>query len=190
MKLLIIDNYDSFTWNLYHYCLDHAEEVVVWRNDAFELADVEAFDRIVLSPGPGLPEESGLLMQVLQRYATQKPILGVCLGLQAIAEHFGGKLTNLPEVLHGVATPCFIKDYTDPLFAGIASPFMAAHYHSWVAHEDTLPSTLHITARSEAGHIMALRHTNLPIWGVQFHPESVLTPCGRQLLANWFTLGK
>lgn len=186
MKVLIVDNYDSFTWNLYHYCLDHAEHVEVWRNDTFRIEDVAAFDRLVLSPGPGLPAESGLLMQVLQTYSSHKPMLGVCLGLQAIVEHFGGALTNLPEVLHGVATPCLIEDRADPLFKNIPSPFMAAHYHSWAAKEESLPSELRITARSEAGHVMAIRHTSLPICGVQFHPESVLTPCGRELIANWF----
>lgn len=162
-----------------------ADEVQVWRNDTFDVHELAPFDRLVISPGPGLPAEAGQTMNVLATYAAHKPILGVCLGLQAIVEHCGGMLQNLPEVLHGRAGQCFASEPIDPLFAGIASPFQIGHYHSWVAHADVLPSDLRVTARDAHGHIMAIRHTHWPLCGVQFHPESVLTPQGKHILQNW-----
>lgn len=187
MKVLIIDNHDSFTYNLYHYLVEMADHVEVWRNDAFSLTDVNAFDRIVLSPGPGLPSEAGNTLAVLDAFSSQKPILGVCLGLQAIVEHCGGTLLNLPEVLHGRAGQCFAETPVDALFQNIPSPFQIGHYHSWVAHTETLPAGLRVTARDAHGHIMAVRHNEWPLCGVQFHPESVLTPQGKQMLRNWIT---
>ncbi len=187
MKVVIIDNYDSFTYNLSHLIKSLGAEVTVVRNDQFELQDLEQFNKIVLSPGPGIPSEAGLLLDVIRTYAGKKPILGVCLGHQAIGEVFGGKLVNLSDVFHGVATPCHIVA-DDPIFSGIERDITIGRYHSWVVSNEDLPECLEVTAVSPEGQIMALRHKSLNIRGIQFHPESVLTPDGKKMIQNWLFL--
>ena len=187
MKIVISDNYDSFTYNLSHLVKELGVEVTVVRNDQFELADLEPYSKIILSPGPGIPSEAGLLLDVIKTYAGKKPILGVCLGHQAIGESFGGKLENLSDVFHGVATPCHIIA-DDPIFSGIERDITIGRYHSWVVSNDGLPDCLEVTAVSDEGQIMALRHRELNVRGIQFHPESVLTPDGRKMLQNWLYL--
>ena len=187
MKVVIIDNYDSFTYNLSHLIKSLGAEVTVVRNDQFELQDLESFNKIVLSPGPGIPSEAGLLLDVIHTYAGKKPILGVCLGHQAIGEVFGGKLVNLSDVFHGVATPCHIVA-DDPIFSGLERDITIGRYHSWVVSNEDLPECLEVTAVSDEGQIMALRHKSLNIRGIQFHPESVLTPDGKKMIQNWLFL--
>ena len=184
MKIAIIDNYDSFVYNLSHLLKELGAEVTVKRNDQFRLEELEEFDKILLSPGPGVPEEAGLLLDVIRRYAGKKPILGVCLGEQAIGEVYGGKLTNLDEVFHGIQSPVTLTA-TDYLFEGLPSTIQVGRYHSWVVDQKDFPDCLEVTAVSEEGYIMALRHRTLDVRGVQFHPESVLTPEGKQMLGNW-----
>jgi anthranilate synthase component 2 len=184
MKVLVIDNYDSFTYNLVHYLEDLNCEVTVKRNNKLALEDVEAFDKIVLSPGPGIPDEAGLLKDIIRRYAPTKSILGVCLGQQAIAEVFGGKLVNLDTVFHGVATTIEITVDNEPLFANMEKNITVGRYHSWVV-DANLPETLEATSIDENGQIMSLRHKYYDVKGVQYHPESVLTPHGKQILENW-----
>ncbi len=187
MKIVIIDNYDSFTYNLSHLVKELGAEVTVVRNDQFHLDDLEEFSKIILSPGPGIPSEAGLLLDVIRTYAGRKPILGVCLGHQAIGEVFGAQLENLSNVFHGVATPCtIIAD--DPLFSGIERDITVGRYHSWVVSREGLPQCLEVTAESPEGQIMALRHRQLNVRGIQFHPESVLTPDGKKMLQNWMFL--
>jgi anthranilate synthase component 2 len=187
MKVIIIDNYDSFTYNLSHLIKELGAEVTVVRNDQFKLEDLEPYNKIVLSPGPGIPSEAGLLLDVIKTYAGRKPILGVCLGHQAIGEVFGGRLENLSDVFHGVATPCrIIAD--DPIFSGLEREITIGRYHSWVVSNEGLPECLEVTAVSDEGQIMALRHRELNVRGIQFHPESVLTPDGRRMLQNWMFL--
>jgi len=187
MKIVIIDNYDSFTYNLSHLVKALGAEVTVLRNDQFQLADLEPYSKIILSPGPGIPSEAGLLLDVIRTYAGRKPILGVCLGHQAIGEVFGARLENLSDVFHGVATPCHIT-CDDALFSGISRHITVGRYHSWVVATDGLPDCLEVTAVSDEGQIMALRHRTLNVRGIQFHPESVLTPDGKQMLQNWLFL--
>ncbi|MGN0256907.1 MAG: anthranilate synthase component II [Bacteroides sp.] len=184
MKICIIDNYDSFTYNLSHLVKQLGAEVTVLRNDRFTLPELEPFDKLILSPGPGIPSEAGLLLDVIRCYAHSKPMLGVCLGEQAIGEAFGGKLTNLSEVFHGVQTPIDVVA-DDPLFAGLPRKIEVGRYHSWVVDRDGFPDCLEITALSSEGYIMALRHRQYPIHGIQFHPESVLTPQGEEMISNW-----
>ena len=187
MKIVIIDNYDSFTYNLSHLIKELGAEVTVLRNDQFELPQLEAFDKIVLSPGPGIPSEAGLLLDVIRTYAGRKPIFGVCLGHQAIGEVFGGKLTNLSDVFHGVATEG-TQLGNDPVFKGLPRRITMGRYHSWVVSKEDFPDVLEITAESDEGQIMALRHREYNIHGIQFHPESVLTPDGRQIIKNWLLM--
>ena len=187
MKIVIIDNYDSFTYNLSHLVKELGAEVTVVRNDQFELKDLEPYSKIILSPGPGIPSEAGLLLDVIKTYAGKKPILGVCLGHQAIGEAFGGKLENLSDVFHGVATPCHIIS-DDPIFSGIGCDITIGRYHSWVVSKESFPDCLEVTAESDEGQIMALRHKTMNIRGIQFHPESVLTPDGKKMLQNWMFL--
>ena len=187
MKIAIIDNYDSFTYNLSHLVKELGAEVTVVRNDQFELADLEQYSKIILSPGPGIPSEAGLLLDVIRTYAGRKPILGVCLGHQAIGEVFGAKVENLSDVFHGVATPCHIIA-DDPIFSGIPRDITIGRYHSWVVSREDFPDCLEITAVSEQGQIMALRHRELNVRGIQFHPESILTPDGKKMLQNWMFL--
>jgi anthranilate synthase component 2 len=184
MKIVIIDNYDSFTYNLSHLIKSLGAEVDVVRNDQFSLDDLEAYSKIVLSPGPGIPSEAGLLLDVIRTYAGKKPILGVCLGHQAIGEVFGAKLENLSDVFHGVATPCHIVA-DDPIFSGLDRDITVGRYHSWVVSQEGLPECLEVTAVSDEGQIMALRHKTLNVRGIQFHPESVLTPDGRKMIQNF-----
>lgn len=184
MKIVIIDNYDSFTYNLSHLIKEQGAEVSVLRNDTFALEDLEAYDKIVLSPGPGIPSEAGLLLDVIKYYAGKKPMLGVCLGEQAIGECFGGTLTNLSSVFHGVQTPIDIiaGDY---IFDGLEGSIAVGRYHSWVVDQEGLPDCLEVTAVSNEGYIMALRHKEYDIVGIQFHPESVLTEDGKVMIANF-----
>ena len=183
-KIIVIDNYDSFTYNLVHYLIDLGCEVTVKRNDKLTLGDVEAFDKIVLSPGPGIPDEAGLLKPIIKKYASTKSILGVCLGQQAIAEVFGGRLINLDTVYHGVATRITITVNDEPLFDNLGTTIDVGRYHSWVV-DTKLPKELEVTSLDNEGQIMSLRHTSYDIRAVQFHPESVLTPDGKQMLENW-----
>ena len=187
MKIVIIDNYDSFTYNLSHLVKELGAEVTVVRNDQFELTELEQFSKIILSPGPGIPSEAGLLLDVIKPYAGRKPILGVCLGHQAIGQVFGAKLENLSDVFHGVATPCHIIA-DDPIFSGIEKDITIGRYHSWVVSREGLPDCLEVTAVSDEGQIMSLRHRELNVRGIQFHPESVLTPDGKKMLQNWLFL--
>ena len=185
MKILVIDNYDSFVYNLVHYLEEFDCEVTVKRNDKFSLDEVENYDKILLSPGPGIPDEAGLLMELIQEYAASKPMFGVCLGQQAIAQVFGGKLENLSKVFHGVATKATIISENEPLFKGIEKEFEIGRYHSWVVSKEDFPEILEITSEDENGQIMSLRHRFYNVCGVQFHPESVLTPDGKKIIKNW-----
>ena len=187
MKTVIIDNYDSFTYNLSHLVKALGAEVTVYRNDRFELPWLEAFDKIILSPGPGIPREAGLLLDVIRTYAGRKPILGVCLGHQAIGEVFGATLTNLQNVYHGVQTPVTLTA-DDPLFEGLPRTFPVGRYHSWVVQREGLPSCLEVTSESQEGFIMSLRHRDYDIRGIQYHPESVLTPDGKAIIKNWLRM--
>ena len=184
MKTVIIDNYDSFTYNLAHLVKELGTEVDVLRNDKFELEELEKYDKIILSPGPGIPEAAGLLLEVIRTYAGRKPILGVCLGEQAIGQAFGGKLTNLSEVFHGIQTNVKIKN-KDYIFSGLPTEIPVGRYHSWVVDTEGFPEELVITAISSEGQIMALKHREYDVHGIQFHPESVLTPDGKQIVGNW-----
>lgn len=184
MKIVIVDNYDSFTYNLLHLARQLGADVSVVRNDRFALEDLAAADRLILSPGPGIPEEAGLTLDVVRHYAGVKPILGVCLGHQAIGQCFGGRLTNLSEVFHGVQTPVRIVK-PDYLFEGLPEEIAVGRYHSWVVDAATLPECLEATAVSREGQVMALRHRTFDVRGIQFHPESVLTPEGARILENW-----
>ncbi|UGU17094.1 aminodeoxychorismate/anthranilate synthase component II [Sinomicrobium kalidii] len=183
-KILVIDNYDSFTYNLVHYLEDLGCEVTVKRNDQLELEDAEPFDRILLSPGPGIPDEAGLLKAIIKKYAPSKSILGVCLGQQAIGEVFGGSIINLNKVYHGVATKVTITADDEPLFRGLEKEIEVGRYHSWVVDPE-LPETLEATSFDETGQVMSLRHREYDVKGVQYHPESVLTPDGKKILKNW-----
>jgi len=199
MKILVFDNYDSFTYNLVHLVerILH-EKVDVYRNDQVPLEKVKEYDKIILSPGPGIPEEAGLLLPLIKEYASSKSILGVCLGHQAIGEAFGGKLINLNEVYHGVATPVRLVNRESgvgrnnaslithhALFEGLPEEFEVGRYHSWIVSEENFPEELEVTARDENNFIMALQHKTYDVQGVQFHPESVLTPKGELILRNW-----
>ncbi|OCX51121.1 aminodeoxychorismate/anthranilate synthase component II [Mucilaginibacter sp. PPCGB 2223] len=185
-NILIIDNYDSFTYNLVHLVNELGLSCEVWRNDQFALEDVDRFDKIILSPGPGIPSEAGLLLPVIERYAPIKSIFGVCLGQQAIAEVFGGTLYNLSRPMHGIATPIKVTDVKEVLFNGLPSIFDVGRYHSWVVANEGLPADLEVTAIDEQdGSIMALRHKTYDVRGVQFHPESVLTEYGKEMMQNW-----
>lgn len=184
MKTVIIDNYDSFTYNLAHLVKELGAEVSVVRNDQFRLSELKPFDKIILSPGPGIPTEAGLLMDVIDAYAPVKPILGVCLGHQAIGEYFGGKLTNLSQVFHGIASPISITA-PDYIYKELPAQVQVGRYHSWVVDNEGLPDCLEVTSVSEEGQIMSLRHKQYDVRGIQYHPESVLTPEGRKIIANW-----
>jgi anthranilate synthase component 2 len=186
MKLAVIDNYDSFTFNLVHYFEDLGASVTVFRNDEFELKELDAFDKIVLSPGPGLPNEAGLLKEVIQTYATTKSILGICLGLQAIGEVFGGTLINLEKVYHGVTSKIKIIE-EDSIFKNMPDQIEVGRYHSWVISNDNFPPNLIITSVDENKQIMSVKHSLFDVRGVQFHPESILTPFGKKILKNWLS---
>ena len=185
MKILVYDNYDSFTYNLVHL-VEHItkQKVDVFRNDKLPMEQVAVYDKIILSPGPGIPSEAGQLLELIGLYAPTKSILGVCLGHQAIGESFGGKLTNLSKVYHGVATPIAISK-AEGVFSGLPLTLEVGRYHSWVVSDEGLPQDLDVTARDEQGLIMAMRHKKYDVTGVQFHPESVLTPDGEKMMRNW-----
>lgn len=189
LKVLVIDNYDSFTFNLVHYLEALGADVTVYRNDEFDLQDIAPFEKILLSPGPGIPAQAGMLKELIAEFATTKSILGICLGQQAIAEVFGGKLENLGKVYHGISTPVTVIDQTEKLFDGLPATFDAGRYHSWTVSRE-LPQDLVATSVDPEGGIMSIRHRTLDVRAVQFHPESVLTPVGRQILANWLNQKK
>jgi anthranilate synthase component II len=185
-NILIIDNYDSFTYNLVHLVNEIGLQCDVWRNDKFNIEDVDVYDKIILSPGPGIPSEAGLLLDVIKKYSTTKSIFGVCLGQQAIAEVFGGELYNLKQPMHGIATPIKVTDKTEKLFVGLPESFKVGRYHSWVVDEKAIPDVLTVTAIDEEDNsVMALRHKEYDVRGVQFHPESILTEFGKEMMANW-----
>lgn len=185
LKILVIDNYDSFTFNLVHLLHECNQDAEVWRNDKFELEDVGAFDKILLSPGPGLPEEAGLLLDVIRKYGPTKSILGICLGQQAIAEVYGGKLFNLEKPVHGTASLISITDKADPLFEELPERFLVGRYHSWAVSSEDFPEELKITAVDDSSVIMALSHRTFDVKGLQFHPESILSEHGKQIIDNW-----
>ncbi|MCA8829647.1 anthranilate synthase component II [Hymenobacter pini] len=186
MKILVLDNYDSFTFNLVHLLreLGHGDAVTVIRNDKLAVEDVAAYDAVLLSPGPGVPAEAGLMPEIIRQYAPTKRILGVCLGHQGLAESFGGELYNLPAVLHGVATDAEVVA-DDRLFAGLPGQFRVGRYHSWSIRPESVPADLEVTARDANGEVLAFRHREYDVRGVQFHPESILTEHGHQMLRNW-----
>ncbi|MBX3257206.1 MAG: aminodeoxychorismate/anthranilate synthase component II [Chitinophagaceae bacterium] len=194
MKILVFDNYDSFTYNLVHLVekILH-DKVDVYRNDQISLEKINEYDKIILSPGPGIPEEAGLLLPLIKTYAPTKSILGVCLGHQAIGEAFGGKLVNLSTVYHGVALPVHIAagngGKRSGLFAGLNDTIDVGRYHSWVVSDESFPEELEVTARDDNNYIMGLQHKKYDVQGVQFHPESVLTPDGEVIMRNWLGLG-
>jgi len=186
MKILVLDNYDSFTYNLIHYVKELTNDPVsVYRNDKISLEAVGEYDKILLSPGPGIPKEAGILLDVIKTYAPTKSILGVCLGHQAIAEAFGGEIYNLPNVYHGVETKMKVLNPYEDLFKSIPVEFMAGRYHSWNVVKENLPDCLSITAQDEEGIIMGISHKTYDVRGLQFHPESVLTPYGKKMIENW-----
>ena len=185
MNIVVIDNYDSFVYNLVHYLEELDCRVTVLRNDAFHIDDIKGFNKIVLSPGPGIPEEAGLLKELIKTNAPTKCILGICLGHQAIAEVFGATLTNLEEVYHGVATKAESVVTDELLFKNIETSFEIGRYHSWIVSNDNFPEILEVTSKDVHGNIMSLRHKIFDVKGVQFHPESVLTPQGKTMIKNW-----
>ncbi|MBC7891357.1 MAG: aminodeoxychorismate/anthranilate synthase component II [Sphingobacteriaceae bacterium] len=185
MKILVLDNYDSFTYNLVYLLRELGQTVEVFRNDKITLEAVDGYDKILLSPGPGIPEEAGILLDVIREYAPTKSILGVCLGHQAIGEAFGATLLNMGDVLHGVTTKCLVTDPDERLFRGLPSTLEVCRYHSWTVVPETMPAELKITAVDEQGYVMAEAHTRYDVRGVQFHPEAYLTEYGKELLVNW-----
>jgi anthranilate synthase component II len=185
MKILVLDNYDSFVYNLVYILKDLGNDVEVFRNDKIALDEVRKYDKILLSPGPGIPEEAGILLPLIKEYAATKSIFGVCLGHQAIGEAFGAQLHNMGEVLHGVTTKCHIVDTNERLFQDIPSTIEVCRYHSWTVVEDTMPKELIVTARDDHNYVMAEAHTQFDVRGVQFHPEAYLTQFGVQMLKNW-----
>lgn len=185
MKILVIDNYDSFTFNLIHLVALYANNYAVARNDEISIEDINYFDKILLSPGPGLPEGAGIMPHLIREYSSTKSILGVCLGLQGIVEAFGGKLFNLNDVVHGRQLKTIVKDKEEKLFKNVPDIFYAGRYHSWVADKNNFPGELKITAVDESGEIMALSHNKFDVKGVQFHPESIMTPQGYLIIKNW-----
>ena len=187
MKILVLDNYDSFTYNLVHLLreLGHGPSLTVTRNDQLTLDDVEQYDAIMLSPGPGIPAEAGLMPAIIQRYAPTKRILGVCLGHQGLAESFGAELYNIPAVLHGVANEAEVTVPNERLFAGLPTKFQVGRYHSWAVRPESMPAALEVTARDAHGEVLAFRHREFDVRGVQFHPESILTEHGARMLENW-----
>jgi anthranilate synthase component II len=191
MKILVIDNYDSFTYNLVHYLEEiSGEKITVARNDEISIAEAALFDKILLSPGPGIPDEAGILKTLIAELAPVKSIIGICLGMQALAEVFGGELNNLVDTYHGVSTKIIVKDSDEILFKGLPLSFNGGRYHSWVVDEKTLPSCLKVVAVDDQNTIMGLRHADYDLCGVQFHPESVLTEYGKQILLNWLESGR
>lgn len=188
-KILVLDNYDSFTYNLVHYIEANEDyEVEVFRNDEISLEEVDKYDAIVLSPGPGLPAEAGILKELIKQYAPTKKILGVCLGMQAIGEVFGGQLENLDNVYHGVATDLSVTDTSDLIYKNLPQKFKVGRYHSWVISKENFPSALNITAVEENNQIMSLKHKDYKLYGVQYHPESILTEHGKEIINNFLAI--
>ena len=185
MKILLVDNYDSFTFNLFHYLNKFESDVTVKRNDQIGIEEAGSYDRFVFSPGPGLPKDAGNMIELIRYYSERKKMLGICLGMQAIAEAFGGTLFNLPHVHHGVALPVQVIDKSEPIFSGLPSEFKTGRYHSWCVDKTALPACLKVTAIDSNSEIMSLSHENQLIKGVQFHPESILTEWGNELISNW-----
>ena len=187
MRTLVLDNYDSFTYNLVHLIreLGYGAEMDIYRNDAISLEAVEQYDKILLSPGPGVPKDAGIMMDVIQKYAPHKSILGICLGLQGIAESFGGTLINMKEVCHGLALNTLVTQAEATYFQGVPNNFDSGRYHSWMVAEENFPEDLQVTAKDEENRIMALSHKKYDVHGLQFHPESILTPHGKTMIANW-----
>ncbi len=185
MKILVLDNYDSFTYNLVHIvrALGHAMDI--YRNDKITVEEVKKYDKILLSPGPGIPDEAGIMKQVIYEYSPTKSILGICLGHQGIGEVFGASLVNIPKVLHGVTSTVEVKDPDEYLFEGVPSAFQGTHYHSWAVRNDSIPPELKVTALNDEGLVMGLRHLKYDVKGLQFHPESIMTPEGPKMIANW-----
>ena len=190
MKLLVLDNYDSFTYNLVHIIreLGYTRNLSIYRNDKIALEGVDQYDKILLSPGPGIPDEAGIMPELIKKYGASKSILGVCLGHQGIAEAFGGEIFNMPVVLHGVANKTIITDEQEPIFKSVPKTFMACRYHSWSVVPDSLNGDLRVTAVDEKENIMALSHRQFDVKGVQFHPESILTEHGITIIKNWLEL--
>lgn len=187
MRILLIDNYDSFTYNLVHLVEKiTGSRVEVVYNDRFSIEDISSFDRLILSPGPGLPKDAGLLKQAVKYACGRIPVLGVCLGHQAIGEVFGAGLKNLTEVYHGVSSTLHTTDFVDPIYKNLSFPIQAGRYHSWVIDPETLPDSLLVTSRDDFGNIMSIRHRSLDVVGIQYHPESILTPDGEKIISNWF----
>ncbi len=187
MKILVLDNYDSFVYNLVHMIRELGYEMDIYRNDKIPLEAVKSYDKILLSPGPGIPVEAGIMLDLIREYAPSKSILGVCLGHQAIGEAFGAKLLNLPEVLHGIASQNTILVEDEKLFQNLPATFKIAHYHSWVVDERTINGSLRVTGRDTQQNLMALSHTQYDVKGVQFHPESILTEYGMEMMRNWLS---
>jgi anthranilate synthase component 2 len=185
MKILVLDNYDSFTYNLVHLIRENGYAVDIFRNDKISLEEVGCYDKILLSPGPGIPDEAGIMKQVVKEYGPTKSILGICLGHQGIAEVYGASLFNIPKVLHGVTSTTNIIDDSEYLFTGVVSPFQATHYHSWAVLPESITPELKITALNEEGLIMGLQHVTYDVKGLQFHPESIMTPEGPKMIKNW-----
>lgn len=185
MKIAVIDNYDSFTFNLVHYLEKHNALVTVFRNNELEVDELLDYDKILLSPGPGLPNEAGILLKIIETYHKTKPILGICLGHQAIAEFFGAKLENQQSVTHGESDEIFKTDENEDLFEDISNPITVGRYHSWIVSNDNFPDVLEITSVNNNNQIMSLSHKNYDIKGIQFHPESILTPHGETIIKNW-----
>jgi len=185
MKILVLDNYDSFTYNLVHLIRENGYVVDIYRNDKISLENVGRYDKILLSPGPGIPDEAGIMKQVVKEYGPTKSILGICLGHQGIAEVYGASLFNIPKVLHGVTSLTEIKDTGEYLFKGVPLQFQATHYHSWAVLPESIPPELKVTAVNDEGMIMGLRHKKYDVKGLQFHPESIMTPEGPKMIKNW-----
>ena len=187
MKILVLDNYDSFTYNLVYILRELHDQVDVYRNDKISLEEVGEYDKILLSPGPGLPSEAGIMQDLVREYAASKSILGICLGHQGIGEVFGGRLENMSEVLHGISDRNIVTDPSERLFKGLPSEFKVGRYHSWTVIHETVPDTMTITAVDEQGRVMGLAHKQYDVRGLQFHPESVLTEYGKEMMQNWLS---
>lgn len=187
MKILVLDNYDSFTYNLVHIIRELGYAMDIYRNDQISVEAVDQYDKILLSPGPGIPDEAGIMKPVIQQYAASKSILGVCLGHQGIAECFGAKLFNLPHVLHGVTSTLQVIDAGEKLFTGLPQQFTVTHYHSWVVEPTTLPEEIKVTSTNAQGLVLSLAHRQFDVRGVQFHPESIMTEHGKQIIKNWLS---
>lgn len=188
MKTLVIDNYDSFVFNLVHIIKELGQPVDVFRNDKIELSEVQQYDKIILSPGPGIPDEAGIMKKIIRTYGPVKSILGVCLGHQGIAETFGASLINIKNVLHGVKSLASVTDRSELLFDSLPSQFEVGHYHSWTIDPESMPPALKVTATNPEGLVMAIAHREFDVRGVQFHPESIMTPFGKKIIENWLRI--